>query len=55
VRVDLDPDWDEVRELVTDAYRTSAPKSLLARPDSAEPLKAEKKARPRKTGRRAAG
>jgi hypothetical protein len=31
VRVDLDVDWDEVRELVEEAYRTSAPKSVLAR------------------------
>jgi len=31
VRVDLDADWDEVRELVVDAWRTSAPKTLLAR------------------------
>lgn len=26
VRVDLDPDWDEVRGLVEEAYRTTAPK-----------------------------
>jgi hypothetical protein len=40
VRVDLDVDWDEVRELVVDAYRTSAPKTLLARLDSIEPVAA---------------
>jgi hypothetical protein len=34
VRVDLDPDWDEVRELVVDAWRTSAPKTLLQRLDA---------------------
>lgn len=49
VRVDLDPDWDEVRELVVDAYRTSAPKSLLAALDSAEPPKEAKKAQTPRT------
>lgn len=33
VRVDLDVDWEEVRELVVEAYRTSAPKTLHARID----------------------
>lgn len=28
------PDWDEVREIITDAYRQAAPKSLIARLDS---------------------
>jgi hypothetical protein len=44
VRVDLDPDWDEVRELVVDAWRTSAPTTLLARLESGEPVPAAKKA-----------
>lgn len=37
MRLDVDPDgpdWDEVREIVTDAYRQVAPKSLVARLDS---------------------
>ena len=44
VRVDLDPDWDEVRELVVDAWRTSAPTTLLARLESGETVPAVKKA-----------
>ena len=32
VRVDLDPDWDEVRELVEEAYRMAAPKPASGRP-----------------------
>ncbi|MGH9322302.1 MAG: MmcQ/YjbR family DNA-binding protein [Vicinamibacteria bacterium] len=53
VRVDLDPDWDEIRVLVEEAYRTSAPKSVLAR--LAEPVPPEepaKKIRRSKTRRR---
>ena len=49
VRVDLDPDWDEVRELVVDAYRASAPKTILARYESAEPATVNVKARSRRT------
>ncbi|REF96923.1 YjbR protein [Asanoa ferruginea] len=30
VRLDRDPDWAEIRELAVDAYRTVAPKRLLA-------------------------
>jgi hypothetical protein len=45
VRVDLDPDWDEVRELVVDAWRTSAPKALLPRLDAPTNPPAEKKTR----------
>jgi hypothetical protein len=33
VRLDVAVDWDEVAELVTDAYRTVAPKTLAARLD----------------------
>ncbi|OLT20408.1 phosphoribosylglycinamide formyltransferase [Pseudonocardia sp. CNS-139] len=33
VRLDGEPDWAEVREVVTDAYRQVAPKSLAARLD----------------------
>jgi hypothetical protein len=29
VRIDLDPDWDEVAEIVEDAWRSVAPKRLL--------------------------
>ena len=49
VRVDLDADWDEVRELVVDAYRTSAPKKLLARLDAVEPAPEARKTRSRRT------
>ncbi|MEU4557829.1 MmcQ/YjbR family DNA-binding protein [Actinoplanes sp. NPDC023936] len=31
VRLDGDPDWTEITELCTDAFRTVAPKSLVAR------------------------
>ena len=34
VRLDRDPDWDEIAEVCTDAYRTIAPKTLLARLDA---------------------
>jgi hypothetical protein len=30
VRLDVDVDWDEIRRIVTDAYRTVAPKRLAA-------------------------
>ncbi len=33
VRLDTDPDWDEVAALVEDAYRLVAPKTLIARLD----------------------
>jgi hypothetical protein len=33
VRLDLDPDWDEITEIVRDAYRQVAPKTLVARLD----------------------
>jgi hypothetical protein len=33
VRIDLDPDWDEIAEIVRDAYRQIAPKRLLAELD----------------------
>jgi len=38
MRLDAEPDgldWDEVREIITDAYRQVAPKTLIARLDSA--------------------
>ena len=28
-KLDVDPDWDEVAEIVTEAYRLVAPKSLV--------------------------
>ncbi len=33
VRLDLEPDWDEIAEIATDAYRQVAPKTLLAQLD----------------------
>ena len=33
VRIDLDPDWAEIAEIVRDAYRQVAPKRLLAQLD----------------------
>ncbi len=30
VRLDVDVDWDEIAQIVTDAYRLIAPKSLVA-------------------------
>jgi hypothetical protein len=37
VRLDVPVDWDEVAELVADAYRTVAPKRLLAELDTRSP------------------
>jgi hypothetical protein len=34
VRIDRDPDWDEITEIVRDAYRQVAPKRLLAQLDA---------------------
>jgi hypothetical protein len=34
VRIDLDPDWDEITEIVRDAYRQVATTRLLAELDS---------------------
>lgn len=33
VRLDVDPEWDEVRAMVVDGYRLVAPKTLLRRLD----------------------
>ena len=33
VRIDTDPDWDELGEIVRDAYRQVAPKKLLGELD----------------------
>jgi hypothetical protein len=33
VRIDGDPDWDEIAEIVRDAYRLVAPKRLVAQLD----------------------
>jgi hypothetical protein len=33
VRIDLDPDWEEIAAIVHDAYRLIAPKRLLAQLD----------------------
>ncbi len=33
VRLDRSPDWDELAEILTDAYRCVAPKTLIARID----------------------
>lgn len=37
VRLDVSPDWEEIAEVVTDAYRTIAPAKLVARLDAADP------------------
>jgi hypothetical protein len=42
VRVDLDVDWTEVEELVEEAYRTSAPKSVLARLEKGAPARGKR-------------
>jgi hypothetical protein len=34
VRLDVEVDWDEIAELVTDAYRAVAPKRLITLLDS---------------------
>ncbi len=36
VRLDIDVDWDEVAGIVEDAFRTIAPKTLVARLDTAD-------------------
>lgn len=33
VRIDLDPDWDEIEAIVADAYRLLAPKDSIANLD----------------------
>jgi hypothetical protein len=33
VRLDIDHDWDEIRDLVEESYRMTAPKRLVARLD----------------------
>jgi hypothetical protein len=33
VRIDLEPDWDEIEQIVRDAYRQVAPKGLRAQLD----------------------
>ncbi len=37
VRLDRDPDWDEVAAICTEAYRSVAPKRLVAQLDAAGP------------------
>lgn len=37
LRVDLDPDWDEVAAVVEEAYRCVAPRTLVRRLDAPEP------------------
>jgi hypothetical protein len=36
VRLDIDVEWDEIGEIVTDAYRHVAPKKLIAQLDTAD-------------------
>lgn len=36
VELSVDPDWDEVKAILTDAYRLIAPKTLIAQLDDAE-------------------
>ena len=37
VRIDRDPDWDEIAAIVADAYRLVAPKQLIAQLDASAP------------------
>jgi predicted DNA-binding protein (MmcQ/YjbR family) len=37
VAIDATTDWDEIAELVTDSYRLTAPKKLVAQLDASEP------------------
>ena len=37
VRIDVEPDWDEIAELLRDAYRLVAPKKLVALLDEGDP------------------
>jgi len=37
VRLDRDPDWDEVTSIVDEAYRLVAPHYLITRLDTDEP------------------
>lgn len=34
LRLDIDPDWDEVAAVVDDAYRVAAPKTLIKQLDA---------------------
>ena len=36
MRLDVDPDWDEMAEICADAYRQVAPKQLVAELDAAD-------------------
>jgi hypothetical protein len=36
LRLDLDPDWDEVADVVVEAFRCVAPKTLVRRFDDPE-------------------
>lgn len=46
VRIDLDPDWEEVAAIVADAYRLVAPRRLAARLDAVAPDAVAPHARP---------
>lgn len=35
LRIDVDPDWDEVADVLDEAYRLVAPKTLVRAPDTA--------------------
>ena len=37
VRLDVEPDWDEIAQICTDAYRQVAPKRLVAALDAGAP------------------
>ena len=37
VRLDVEPDWDEIAQICTDAYRQVAPKRLVATLDAGAP------------------
>jgi hypothetical protein len=38
VRLDRDPDWDEIAEIVADAYRQVAPKTLVAKLEAGDTI-----------------
>jgi hypothetical protein len=38
VRIDRDPDWDEVASILEDAFRLVAPRTLVARLDAERPV-----------------
>ena len=52
VYLDRSPDWDEVGELLRDAWRMTAPKKLIATSDKPSPSSESKKAPPRSAAKK---